>query len=73
MSQDKPGIQENKQSALDDKTTYSDRPISSGNLMLHLFYRFIDDFHFVLRTLESLFACLVLSHVGHHIRKSFHN
>ena len=81
MSQDKPGIQENKQSALDDKTTYSDRPISSGNSMLHksffffynsfiyhLFYRFIDDFHFVLRTLESLFACLVLFHVRHHIR-----
>ena len=35
MNQDKPGIQENKQSALDDKTTYSDKPISSGNSMLH--------------------------------------
>ena len=33
MKKDKPGIQENKQSVLDEKTTFNDSPIASGNSM----------------------------------------
>jgi len=40
MNKDKPVIQENEQSALDDKTTFNDGPISSGNSIFCSFYCF---------------------------------
>ena len=41
MNTDKPVIQENEQSALDDKTTFNDGPISSGNSTFCSFYCFL--------------------------------
>ena len=38
MNEDKPGIQENKQSVLDDKTTLNDSPISSGKSILQFYF-----------------------------------
>ena len=53
INKDNPGTQENKQSALNDNTTFNDGPTSSGNSM---FCSFCSFFFLVLLVVD--FSCL---------------